>query len=173
MPRPPEQIRAAAALHKQRHPERVRARQATADAIRRGRLVRPSACQRCGKECKPEASHNDYGRRFEVEWLCKPCHAAKDAANPTPTSPTEYPIMTATPDKPWPHPWPKGGRPPKITNAQRWNLYVDASIRADAEARARDAGTELPDVMRALMADYAAGRVTPSGHPEPVSEATR
>jgi hypothetical protein len=69
--------------------------------------------------------------------------------------------MTAT--DPWPHPWPKGGRPPKITNAVRWNLYVDSEIRGRATRRAADAGTELPDVMRALMADYAAGRVTPSG----------
>lgn len=71
--------------------------------------------------------------------------------------------MPATQAKPWPHPWPKGGRPAKIANAQRWNLYVDASVRAAAEDRARAAGVELPDVMRALMADYAAGSVTPAG----------
>lgn len=76
-------------------------------------------------------------------------------------------------DKPWPHPWPKGGRPPKITNAQRWNLYVDAEIRGRAEQAALDAGTVLPDVMRQLMADYAAGRVIPSGHPEPMPETSR
>lgn len=68
--------------------------------------------------------------------------------------------MTAPP-KPWPHPWPKGGRPPKIANAMRWNLYVDAEIRAAAEERARANGVELPDVMRQLMADFAAGSVTP------------
>lgn len=75
-----------------------------------------------------------------------------------------------TPDKPWPHPWPKGGRPAKITNAQRWNLYVNAGVRAQAETRAENAGTSLPDVMRALMADYAAGRVTPTGHAAPEPE---
>jgi hypothetical protein len=69
--------------------------------------------------------------------------------------------MPDTDTKPWPHPWPKGGRPPKIANAQRWNLYVDANVRAAAEDRARRTGEELPDVMRALMAQFAAGVITP------------
>jgi hypothetical protein len=70
--------------------------------------------------------------------------------------------MTAAAEKPWPHPWPKGGRPPKIANAVRWNLYVDSEIRGRAEDAARRAGTELPDVMRQLMAAYAAGTVSPT-----------
>lgn len=77
--------------------------------------------------------------------------------------------MTA-PAKPWPHPWPKGGRPPKIANAVRWNLYVDSEVRAAAEQTARDAGTELPDVMRSLMAAYAAGTVAPPGQAAPQEE---
>lgn len=78
--------------------------------------------------------------------------------------------MTA-PAKPWPHPWPKGGRPPKIANAIRWNLYVDAEVRAAAEERARAEGVELPDVMRQLMAEFAAaGSVTPSGDTPAVVE---
>lgn len=75
--------------------------------------------------------------------------------------------MTADP---WPHPWPKGGRPPKIANAVRWNLYVDSDVRYRAMQRAAWAGTELPDVMRALMADYAAGLVVPSGQAPPEPE---
>lgn len=69
--------------------------------------------------------------------------------------------MTA-PAKPWPHPWPKGGRPPKIANSIRWTLYVDSEVRGRAETRAKRKGGELPDVMRALMADYAAGLVAPT-----------
>lgn len=84
--------------------------------------------------------------------------------------------MTA-PAKPWPHPWPKGGRPPVIPNAKRWNLYVDAAVQERAVARASRHGSDLPTVMRALMEDYAAGRVKPSplrgvpadGEPEIVS----
>lgn len=75
--------------------------------------------------------------------------------------------MTAPSTKPWPHPWPKGGRPPKIANSKRWGLYVDGKVQARAEARAARKGTELPDVMRALMADYAAGRVTPTADTAP------
>lgn len=56
----------------------------------------------------------------------------------------------------------RAGRPPKVANAQRWQLYIDPAVREVAEQRARAAGQELPDVMRALMADYAAERVAPS-----------
>src|SRR5882724_9249490 len=47
-------------------------------AIRCGRLIRPEACARCGKKCQPEASHDDYSKPLEVEWLCRRCHADKD-----------------------------------------------------------------------------------------------
>lgn len=59
--------------------------------------------------------------------------------------------------------FPKGGRPPKIANPHRWHLIVDRHVRERAERRAARRGEELPDVLRALMADYAAGRVKPSG----------
>lgn len=54
------------------------------------------------------------------------------------------------------------GRPPKITNPFRYHLIVDRVVRDRAAARATRHGSDLPDVMRALMADYAAGRVRPS-----------
>lgn len=56
----------------------------------------------------------------------------------------------------------RAGRPPKIANALRWQLYIDPAVRELAETRARGEGRDLPDVMRDLMADYAAERVTPS-----------
>lgn len=58
------------------------------------------------------------------------------------------------------------GRPPKITNPHRWHLIVDLAVRNRAEKRAERRGEELTDVMRALMADYAAGRIRPTGTPE-------
>lgn len=58
--------------------EANRAHGAVYQAIRAGRLIRPDRCQRCGKECKPEASHDDYSLRLSVEWLCRRCHAMKD-----------------------------------------------------------------------------------------------
>jgi hypothetical protein len=56
--------------------ERVRARQAVADALRRGKLVRPAACERCGQIGRVVGHHHDYDRRLDVAWLCSPCHKA-------------------------------------------------------------------------------------------------
>lgn len=61
--------------------EKRRAHYAVDNALRRGQLVRPQECGRCHVECKPEASHDDYSKRLEVEWLCGPCHRAKDGRN--------------------------------------------------------------------------------------------
>lgn len=47
-------------------------------AIQSGLLVRPEACEECGKACRPEAAHADYDRPLEVRWLCRQCHARFD-----------------------------------------------------------------------------------------------
>lgn len=79
-----------------------------------------------------------------------------------------------TAEKPWPHPWPKGGRPPVIPNSKRWGLYVDAVVQGRAARRAERRGSDLPTVMRQLMDDYAAGRVTPTAETAPhANEETR
>ncbi len=55
------------------------------------------------------------------------------------------------------------GRPPKIANAFRWHLMVNREHRDRAAARARREGHgDVTDVLRGLMADYAAGRIAPS-----------
>lgn len=61
-----------------RHPEKRRAHWAVDNALRSGRLVRPDECGRCFTSCKPEASHTDYSKPLDVEWLCSPCHRDKD-----------------------------------------------------------------------------------------------
>jgi hypothetical protein len=51
-------------------------------ALKSGRLVRPTACARCGAADSPlrdgrsglHAHHADYGRPLDVEWLCVTCH---------------------------------------------------------------------------------------------------
>jgi hypothetical protein len=72
----------------QQHPERERARQMLRSAIRRGLVARPSVCSGCGNEqARIEAHHADYGRPFEVEWLCRLCHGKrhrKDDRSPPP-----------------------------------------------------------------------------------------
>ena len=47
-------------------------------AVNRGDLVRPNVCEWCGDKVFTEASHTDYGRPLDVEWLCMECHKYKD-----------------------------------------------------------------------------------------------
>jgi len=56
--------------------ERDRARRKTANAIKRGDLVRPTHCEACGGSGRYpiHAHHPDYRKPFEVMWLCRPCH---------------------------------------------------------------------------------------------------
>lgn len=62
-------------LYQLRFPDRHKARRAVAAAIKRGALVRPAICSKCGgKETFIEAHHNDYSKPLDVEWLCRKCH---------------------------------------------------------------------------------------------------
>lgn len=62
----------------ERNHEKNRAHNIVETALRHGTLPRPDACQQCGKAGTPEASHDDYNKPLEVEWLCRRCHARKD-----------------------------------------------------------------------------------------------
>lgn len=60
-----------------------RAGRAVRKAIQEGLLHRPDTCEKCGRtNCKIEASHDDYTKPLEVEWLCVRCHRQKDADDP-------------------------------------------------------------------------------------------
>lgn len=50
------------------------------NAIRDGRLTRPTNCDRCNAEGKITAHHKDYSKPFEIEWLCLFCHADENMA---------------------------------------------------------------------------------------------
>lgn len=58
--------------------DKVKARTIIRVAYRNGSVPRPDKCSKCGKKCTPEASHNDYSKPLEVEWLCHKCHGRKD-----------------------------------------------------------------------------------------------
>lgn len=60
------------------YPERLRANAAVRRAIGRGILIRPMRCSKCRRSGKIEASHGDYGKPLQIEWLCRRCHIAKD-----------------------------------------------------------------------------------------------
>lgn len=51
-----------------------RARYAVNNAVRRGKLEKPNACQWCGAKGRIHAHHEDYGKPLEVIWLCPRCH---------------------------------------------------------------------------------------------------
>lgn len=52
------------------------------------------------------------------------------------------------------------GRPPKIKNRARWGLYVNADHKLRGEQRAAEKGHgDYTDVLRSLMAAYAAGKL--------------
>ncbi len=53
---------------------KIRARKILQTAVRIGHLDRPNKCEKCMKECKPEAHHDDYEKPLEVRWLCHICH---------------------------------------------------------------------------------------------------
>lgn len=51
-------------------------------AVKAGRLVRASECERCGAPAYTEAAHYNYVERLRVIWLCRPCHRSWDRRHP-------------------------------------------------------------------------------------------
>jgi hypothetical protein len=54
--------------------EKARAKRHVNEAVKSGRLVRPSTCARCGRIAAVEGHHADYAKTLDVEWLCVSCH---------------------------------------------------------------------------------------------------
>lgn len=55
--------------------EKKYAQTCVARAVKSGALQRPRSCERCGKRCKPEGHHANYGKPLAVTWWCRACHA--------------------------------------------------------------------------------------------------
>jgi hypothetical protein len=93
----PEQARARNVRHmaslRAEQPERLKvlyqAAGAVRTALRRGSLVRPDRCERCGQQRSISAAHWSYAPDdwLDVRWLCRPCHASWDHSNPKLFSP--------------------------------------------------------------------------------------
>jgi len=43
-------------------------------AIKRGIMIRPQTCEKCGKKTKIVGHHPDYKKPLDVIWLCNSCH---------------------------------------------------------------------------------------------------
>ena len=65
----------AAKLHKERYPEKVRARDILRKAVYYAKIEKPKVCQECKmKKTRIEGHHEDYSKPLEVIWLCVSCH---------------------------------------------------------------------------------------------------
>lgn len=50
------------------------AHNAVTRAIRNGSIVRPTKCERCSKETRLHAHHDDYSKPLDIMFLCPACH---------------------------------------------------------------------------------------------------
>lgn len=57
-----------------RHPDQARANHYLLNHVTRGKVKRPTSCERCNFQGKIEAHHEDYSKPLLVVWLCKRCH---------------------------------------------------------------------------------------------------
>lgn len=73
-PIPTDKKRDAIRKHREKYPERNKARAAVHRAIASGRLVR-NLCH-CGQSA--QAHHSDYSKQLDVQWLCPKHHADAD-----------------------------------------------------------------------------------------------
>jgi len=63
------------AEQKKKHPEKYKARTTLNNALAKGKISKPDACERCGVPAeKLAAHHHDYSRPLEVAWVCYSCH---------------------------------------------------------------------------------------------------
>lgn len=54
--------------------EKDRVRNRFLRRVQRGKIMRPTSCEKCKKECVPDGHHYDYSKPFDVLWLCRECH---------------------------------------------------------------------------------------------------
>ena len=70
----PDKAAAYKRAHNLRHPDRAKARNRITSLLSRGKIIKPTACKKCGKSGPVEAHHPDYRKPLYVIWICKPCH---------------------------------------------------------------------------------------------------
>jgi hypothetical protein len=60
--------------YRQNYPERYKAYAIVYEATKRGELIRPDKCSKCGKPGYIVAYHDGYDRPLDVVWLCLSCN---------------------------------------------------------------------------------------------------
>ena len=61
---------------RERNPASYQAHNLVNNALRDGKIVRPSYCETCQQEAELHGHHCDYNKPLDVMWLCDPCHKA-------------------------------------------------------------------------------------------------
>lgn len=56
------------------NPGKYKAQNAVNNALRDGRMAKPSGCEQCGSDFALHGHHDDYSKPLEVRWLCAACH---------------------------------------------------------------------------------------------------
>lgn len=70
----PEQRRLREANYRHSNPQKVSAHQAVWYALKKGKIIKPTNCEQCGRAVKIHGHHHDYVKKLEVVWLCGKCH---------------------------------------------------------------------------------------------------
>jgi hypothetical protein len=68
-----EYLSQASRKHRERNPERYKARTAVSNALRDGRLIK-EPCFYCNGTERVQAHHHDYSKPLDVKWVCFKCH---------------------------------------------------------------------------------------------------
>lgn len=63
------------------HPLQTKAGHTLRNAVMRGKIVKPMACELCNRIAPLHGHHQDYSRPLEVQWLCVTCHEEKHHGN--------------------------------------------------------------------------------------------
>lgn len=82
-PRGREKQRQGSGAWAKRNPEKRAAQIALGNAVRHGKIAKPSVCPVChqGTESRRmQAHHHDYSKPLDVQWMCVSCHAAHHKA---------------------------------------------------------------------------------------------
>jgi len=66
--------RQAKAKYAKKYPIKIKAQKLLQYAVRSGKIVRKSNCEKCNFNVNIQAHHNDYSKPYDVEWLCPKCH---------------------------------------------------------------------------------------------------
>lgn len=67
-------LKKASVKRDKKFPNAYKCRYKTVNLIKLGELIRPSNCDTCGSDCKPNGHHCDYNDPLDIMWLCASCH---------------------------------------------------------------------------------------------------